>query len=257
LTALTALTESAGLAGLAPRLAAASLAADRAIPVSAALSSVLPQGVMRGSTVACVGGAATSAALLTVSEATRCGAWVGVVGLPGLGVQAAREAGVEVERLVAVRERGLLDDGTWGQVLGAMVDGFDLVLIGPGVRVRAGTARRVQARARSRGAVLLLAGEVQGFDADLRMRADSVWEGLGVGHGHLRSRRVAVEVHGRRVPQPRRDELWFPGIDGRIVAVDRSHVSSSVELPELERAGFERAGFERAGFERAGFERAG
>ena len=145
--------------------------------------------------------------------------WVGIAGLADLGVQAAGDAGVDVERMVAVREQRLFDDDTWGQVLAAMVDGFDLVLIGPGVQVRAGTARRLQARAQPRGAVLVLAGEVSGFTTDLQVRTDAEWGGLGDGHGHLRSRCVSVEVHGRRVPRPRHDELWFPALDGRIVSV--------------------------------------
>ncbi len=222
----------ARLAALVPRLAPATMAAERVVPVHDALATVLPQGLMQGSTVGCTGESATSAALLLVAEATRRGAWVGVAGLSGLGVQAAGEAGIDVERLVAVRrppDRSgrLLDDGTWGQVLAAMIDGFDLVLLGPEVQVRPGTARRVQARAQPRGAVLVLAGEVPGFTCDLQVRADAVWEGLGDGHGHLRARRMRVEVHGRRVPRPRRDELWFPALDGRIASVTSSASSAS------------------------------
>lgn len=224
----------ARLAALAPKLGstvagtgtgvttAAVLAAERVVPVHPALGGVLPQGLVQGTTVACAGAGATSAALLVVAEASQRGAWVGVAGLDTLGVQAAGEAGVDVERVVAVRGRpGGLDDGTWGQVLAAMVDGFDLVVLGPDVIVRAGTARRVQARAQARGAVLVLAGEVAGFVPDLQVRTDTRWEGLGHGHGHLRSRRMRIEVHGRRVPRPRRDDLWFPAIDGRVDRVDR------------------------------------
>ncbi len=209
----------ARLAALVPRLGSATMTADRVVPVHPALANVLPQGLVQGCTVGCTGSSATSLALLMVAEASRHGAWVGIAGLPHLGVQAAGAAGVDVERLVAVREQRRFDDGTWGQILAAMVDGFDLVLVGPGVQVRAGTARRLQARAQPRGAVLVLAGEVSGFTTDLQVRADAEWDGLGDGHGHLRSRRVNVEVHGRRVPRPRHDELWFPALDGRIVSV--------------------------------------
>jgi hypothetical protein len=227
------------------------LATDRVIPVHPALDAVLPQGIVQGSTVACTGSAATSAALLVVAEATRQGAWVGVAGLPGLGAQAAGEMGVALERLVAVRGLGgrLRPDGAaaldaaWGPVLAALVDGFDLVVLGPDVRVRAGTARRVQARAHRRGAVLVLAGDVDGFVADAQVRARARWEGLGDGHGHLRARRVAVQVHGRRVPRPRHVELWAPGADGRVDRVDRVDrvPSATAALPDgaphLERTG--------------------
>ena len=243
----------ARLEALAPKLAATVagigagdvggvMAAERVVPVDPVLAGVVPHGLVQGSTVACTGGAATSLALLVVAEASRRGAWIGVAGLPGLCVQAAGEAGVDVERIVAVRERPTrreprtarapgapgagYDDGTWGQVLAAMIDGFDLVLLGPGVQVRAATARRVQARAQARGAVLVLAGDVDGFGADVQLRADARWEGLGDGHGHLRSRHVRVQAHGRRVHRPLRDELWFPGVDGTIRpvrATDTAH----------------------------------
>ncbi|MFN8020468.1 MAG: hypothetical protein U0Q03_02965 [Acidimicrobiales bacterium] len=244
----------ARLAALAPKLAstvagvgtgvttAGVLAAERVVPVHAALAGVLPQGLVQGTTVCCTGVSATSAALLAVAEASQRGAWVGVAGMATLGMQAASEAGVDVERIVAVRDRpGGLDDGTWGQVLAAMVDGFDVVLLGPGVVVRAGTARRVQTRAQARGAVLVLAGEVAGFVPDLQVRADARWDGLGDGHGHLRSRRMRVEVHGRRAPRPRRDELWFPAADGRIALVETAQVPDQlpdqVPGPVLERTG--------------------
>ena len=224
------------------------MAAERVVPVHEALATVLPQGLMQGSTIGCTGEAAISAALLVVAEATRRGAWVGVAGLSALGVQAAGEAGIDVERLVAVRRHPdrsqgrLLDDGTWGQVLAAMIDGFDLVLLGPEVQVRPSTARRVQARAQPRGAVLVLAGEVPGFTCDLQVRADAVWEGLGDGHGHLRARRMQVEVHGRRVPRPRRDELWFPALDGSVTSVTGAPGATGAGVSEpLAPVAFERA----------------
>jgi hypothetical protein len=242
----------ARLAAIVPRLAPSTMAAERVVPVHEALTTVLPHGLVQGSTVGCTGDAATSVALLVVAEATRRGAWVGIAGLGGLGIQAAVEAGVDVERVVAVRRHPdrlrdrLLDDGTWGQILAAMIDGFDVVLLGPQVQVRAGTARRVQARAQPRGTVIVLAGEVSGFTCDLQMRADAVWEGLGDGHGHLRARRVGVEVHGRRVPRPRSDELWFPALDGRITStrtdtVARTETERRPQVARDESVVFERA----------------
>ena len=47
-----------------------------------------------------------------------------------------------------------------------------------------------------------------------------VWEGVEHGAGHLRGRRVTVVASGRRIPRPRRAELWLPGPGGIVVAVD-------------------------------------
>jgi len=211
------------LAALSPRVAAGQLAAERALPVHEALSSLLPQGLVRGSTIGCEGRGAPSAALLAAAAASRSGSWLGVVGLPVLGVQACAEAGIALDRLVLVREplerdggRGW-DDDTWGQVLGALVDGFDIVVLGAAARLRPGTARRVQSRLSSRGAVLVVVGAPGALSCDVRVAARSSWHGLGAGHGHLRARRLELVVEGRRVPRPRRGALWFPDAEGRIV----------------------------------------
>ena len=224
----------ARLAALTPHIAPGALAAERSIEVHAALHALLPQGLARGSTVSCTGAAATSSAFLLAAAASQAGSWTGVAGMAHFGAQAAAEAGVELGRVVVVRERGSYDDGTWGQVLAALVDGFDVVVFGAADRVRTGTARRVQARLQARGAVLVLVGATGGFSADLRVASRARWQGLGDGHGHLRAREVELTVEGRRVPRPRRDTLWFPDVAGRITGRQvhgaTSSTASGVEL---------------------------
>jgi hypothetical protein len=217
----------ARLAALAPHIAPGALAAERAVEVHPALHALLPQGLVRGSTINCTGGAATSSAFLLAAAASQAGSWTGVAGLAHFGAQAAAEAGVELGRVVVVRERGSYDDGTWGQILAALVDGFDVVVFGAAARVRSGTARRVQARLQTRGAVLVLLGDAGGFNADLRVASRCRWQGLGDGHGHLRAREVELTVEGRRVPRPRRDTLWFPDAAGRITGRQAPTVSGA------------------------------
>jgi hypothetical protein len=135
---------------------------------------------------------------------------------------------VAPERLVLVAEpTQRFDDGQWAEVLAAMIDGFDVLLLGPGAHaVKAVTARRLVARLQSRGAVLLsvpLSSALAGagvFGADLRFEAtDAAWQGLGDGHGVARGRRASVQLSGRRVPRPRRAEMWLPTADGAVEAV--------------------------------------
>jgi hypothetical protein len=85
-----------------------------------------------------------------------------------------------------------------GGVLGALLDGMDLVVVDAAVaeRVAAQPARRLAARARSRGAVLLVRGRWPAADIQLHC-AGSRWHGLGQGHGYLRSREVTVAALGR------------------------------------------------------------
>jgi len=223
------------LAALAPRLTTGPLTRDRALAVHPALHGVLPQGLPLGATVLSRGQAAVSAAFLLAAAGSQVGAWTGVAGLSAFGVQAGAEAGIVLERMVAVRApsgAGAHDfgDDTWGQVLGALIDGFDIVVFGAAARVRPGTARRVQTRLAHRGAVLLLVGAPGPFSADIEVVTRSSWEGLGQGHGHLRARRMEVAVEGRRIRRPRRDALWFPGFEGQIGRVDEGEGGARVSV---------------------------
>ena len=237
LTALAALAEKGVVSGAVAR--------ERTLPVLAELSALLPMGALqRGSIVACQGAAGVSLAMALAVGPSREGAWVGIAGLPGLGVAAAVELGVAPERLVLVNEPGRapglrFGDATWAEVLAAMIDGFDVVVLGPAAAggVRPATARRLVARLQARGAVAIVVGDggVGGagagvgvgvgvgagagdgsFPADLTLAADGVeWLGLGDGHGVAQGRRATVQSGGRRMPRPRRAHLWLPGADGR------------------------------------------
>ncbi len=248
-------TNLAELAGSG--LLSGAAAQQRTIVVLPAFEELLPQAVMqRGSVVECAGSAAVSLALALAAGPSLAGAWVGVAGLPHVGVAAAVELGVAPERLVMVAEPAQrFDDGQWAEVLAAMIDGFDVLLLGPGAHaVKAVTARRLVARLQSRGAVLLSvlssgvgssgvvsSGGVSGvFGADLRFEATAaVWQGLGDGHGVARGRRASVQLSGRRVPRPRRAEMWLPTADGAVEAVVSIAVPSTVTdtAPALRRTG--------------------
>jgi len=186
-------------------------ASERTLPVHDSLVGLLPS-LQRGSTVACSGPAAVSLALALASAPSREGAWVGVAGLPELGIRAASDMGVAGERLVRVT-----GDPSWVDVLAAMIDGFDVVVVGRRVgRLAGGAVRRLQARAQSRGIVMLTVG-VPALGADLQISAEQgTWIGLGNGHGVASGRQLVVEVGGRRVPRPRRATMWLPDANGSI-----------------------------------------
>lgn len=228
----TAPPATAGTDGGAPAswsdLAAAvgptTLAQDRRLPVLEALEALIPgAGLRRGSTLSTDGPAATSLALATAAAASADGAWVAAVGFPSLGLLAAAELGLALERfvLVAAPDTDAGSD-TWASAVAALVDAFEIVLVRVDHRVRARDARRLAARTRERGAVLVQvgsAGWTEGADVTLEVvRAE--WEGLGEGHGHLRARRVTVSGGGRReAARPRRAELWLPSVDGAVEPV--------------------------------------
>jgi len=152
---------------------------------------LLPEGALhRGDTLVVTG--STSLVLALVARASRVGAWGAVVGLPGVGVLAAQQVGIELDRLALVPQPGP-DAPT---VLAALIDGVDLVIIGAGVALGDSDRRRLMARARERGAVLL--STVRWPGASLVLTAEPAgWTGLGAGHGHLRSHRWTVTRSGR------------------------------------------------------------
>jgi hypothetical protein len=220
---------ASALADLAARVQPTMLAREQCLPVLPALEPLLPgAGLRRGATVSVDGPAATSLALAAAAGPSQDGAWVAAVGFPSLGLLAAAELGVALDRLVLVADPGGDDEGAaWPAVVAALVDAFEVVLVHAQQRVGAADGRRLAARARERGAVLVQVGASrstastwpEGADVALTV-VDAAWEGLGEGHGHLRARRVTVEGGGRRdASRPRRAELWLPAADGAVDAV--------------------------------------
>jgi hypothetical protein len=208
--------KAAAVEGLHERIRPLALARDQRLPVLAPLEPLLPLGALqRGTTVSIdadgVGGA-TSLALALVAEACRSGAWLAAVGLPSLGLSAADEAGLALERLVLVAAP---ERSAWGGVVAALVDGFDLLLLHTGgAGVRPADARRLVARARERGSVLVQLGPGWGGEADVALRiTEARWEGPDDGYGHLEARRIVVEASGRRAARRTRVELWLPAAD--------------------------------------------
>ncbi|MEU0537161.1 hypothetical protein [Amycolatopsis tolypomycina] len=196
----------------ASRMASRGSRAERArvLPVVPALAGLLPEtGLRRGSTVAVHGG--TSVLLALLAAATTAGSWAAVVGMPSLGLAAAAEYGVDVTRLALVPHPGV----ELPAVAGALLDGVDLVALQPET-LKPAVARRLSARARHRGAVLLSAGAWPGADVELACRR-AAWSGPSDGYGHLRSRQVEIRAHGRgAAARPVRATLHLPAADGTV-----------------------------------------
>src|SRR6187399_2591668 len=140
------------------------LAHDRTLPVVAPLAPLLPDGALtRGRTFACSGVAATSLSLSLAVEAVTAGGWLAVVDLPWVGIEAAAELGVALERLVRV------DGGSWAETVAALVDEP--------------------------------AGRLAGAPVDVMLTTSRpTWHGVADGHGRLEVRRIDVESSGRRIP---------------------------------------------------------
>lgn len=203
------------------------------LPVLPALESLLPgAGLRRGTTIGVAAdagsGGATSLAIALAVAASGAGSWIAAVGLPSLGLVAADELGIALERLVLVAAP---ERDAWGTVVAALVDGFDLLVVAPGRSgVKQGDARRLVARARERGTVLVALGTGWPLAPDVTLRVGSAhWEGIDDGHGYLQARRVVVTRGGRgEAGRPLEVELWLPDAEGLVAPVE--HEASVVPL---------------------------
>lgn len=197
-------------------------AGERILPVLGPLEALFPAGGLRRGSVVSVGGSSstTSLALSLLAAASGEGSWCAAVGLPSLGLAAAAEVGVALDRFPLVPwPRPGSGAGGWAWVVAALLEACDVVLAGvASVRVRPADARRLTARVRERGAVLVVAGEGWSEAPEVRLTvASTVWEGVGQGHGRLQSRRVEVVAGGRgAAARERRVSLWLPHPEGGV-----------------------------------------
>jgi hypothetical protein len=204
---------------VAARARPVALAREQTLPVLEPLQTLFPDGLRRGSTVGIE--RSTSLALALAAGPSSEGSWLAVVGVSSLGLAAASELGVDLEHLVAVADP---PSASWGTVVATLVDAFDVVLVRPRRRVGVADARRLTARARERGSVLVVLSATatwpDAVDVELAIRSEE-WHGIGDGHGHLHARQAIVEAGGRRAAaRTRRVRLWLPAAGGGVAAVD-------------------------------------
>ena len=225
---------------------------ERRLPVEEALTPLLPEGsIRRGAAVVVGGHGSMTLAVALAAEASRRGSWVAAVGMADLGVAALAERGIDLDRWALVdlpatgRDRSIAAD-----VLGAVVGGFDLVLLGSAARMGGATARRLLARMREHGASLICAlggastDIVSGLQPEVRLMIEQTrWTGIDGGHGRLLARQAEVAVGGRgTASRPRRMVVWLPSEDGRVACADPARTSALAFDRDLEDLRERRAG---------------
>jgi hypothetical protein len=212
------------------------LAAERSLPVAESLATLLPDGALaRGSVLRVAGVGSTSLALALIAKASQEGSWSSIIGLGELALVAAEEHGIALGRLA------LIEVPQWrrcAEVVAALIDGFDLVLLDARAELRAVEIRRITARMREQGSVLILVDpglprassalmsrsvlsqSADGWSPDVVLTLGSPqWSGVGSGHGLLRHRRVTIDAVGRgRSARPRHLEVLLPDRHGSVAA---------------------------------------
>lgn len=187
------------------------------LPVAEHLGALFDgRGLVRGRIVWCAGDAAMSLGLQVVARATQEGSWLAVIGLDDLGLQAAFEHGVALDRTVVVGP--MRTPREWISAVGAAVEGFAVVLLGVPRGVTAGDAQRLATRIQARRAVAVCVDcsrtskVASVFSPDVVVHtATTEWHGIEHGAGHVRCRDLEVEVSGRRVARSTRHTLRHVG----------------------------------------------
>ncbi|MEJ3750613.1 hypothetical protein WEI85_46070 [Actinomycetes bacterium KLBMP 9797] len=179
------------------------------------MREVLPGGVFgRGSTVEVLGPGSTFLLFAVIAAASGGKAWSAVVGMNDLGMVAAADVGIALERFAVVPEPG----PQWLRVVAALADGVDILAVRPPSPVAPADRQRLAARVRQRGTLLLATAPWDGADVTLRVSGQS-WYGLGQGCGRVKARTVDLTVHGRGALARTRDlTLWLPAPTGEPIA---------------------------------------
>lgn len=238
---------------VALRRGATVLAYERTLPVLGVLSAVVPDAALvRGQVVVVRGVADVSLALALAAEPTRTGSWLAVVERPDvfeLGGDAASELGVMLERVVVVTlphgptaaaSGGGRGDAVVAEALATLIEGFDVVMMPAGIALAPQAVRRLQARLRTRGGVLIVVGGSAAWQPDLVLWSTPVGDRGGWVDvddiGRLVRRRLVIEVQARRRGRPTRHGLWLPGEGGEVVSVaevDRCVISPGAVSPGM------------------------
>lgn len=211
------------------------MARDRTMPLAEPLHDIIAGSVLvRGQVVSLCGVAEVSLALAMAAAATQSGSWLVVLEHPDrfeIGAGAADELGVVVDRTVIV---SLPVDPSlrFAEVVSTLIEGFDVVIVSGELPLSAAAGRRLQARLRTRGGVVMVVGGSGCWQPDLVLRSSAVgshggWRSLH-DEGRLRSRQIVVEVEGRRQGAAYRHRLWLPGTDAGVARVVGATSSSDV-----------------------------
>lgn len=190
------------------------------IPTHPALSGLLQ---LRAGASYAVDNASLAIAMMAGPSAE--GAWCAIIGSAELSLPAAAAAGVVLERTIVIPEPA----GQWLDVIAAVIDAVQVVVLRPPEAVTEAAASRLSARLRARGGVLVAWGQWPRTQAQLSI-TDSAWQGVGQGNGHLRSRQATIAVRQGSAPA-RTARMWLPDEQRCIRSIDERADESAHERP--------------------------
>ncbi|MBD8506477.1 hypothetical protein HT102_08270 [Hoyosella sp. G463] len=172
------------------------MAEQGTLPVPAPLREAIPGGGLAHGT-ACLFSGTPLVLMGVLAEVTRAGGHAALLGLPELGLVAAAEMGADLRRIALVPHPG--QDPA--QIISVLLEGMDLVVIGPGSQgVAPARARAINARLRGKKTVLAVLGtEWPGARTTIAGHVRR-YAGVSRGRGRLRSHELLITVQGRGSP---------------------------------------------------------
>lgn len=192
-------------ADLAQRLSVQATSRYGLLPVGSQLASLFPAGGLeRGHVYGCRGDAWLSVMYALIARATQEGSWAAVVNLEFMGMMSAAEHGVALQRVLCVDATH--DGGTWTHVVGACVDGIDVVVVYR-PQCRPSDVRKLEARIKAHGTILIIVGDPGHFSPSVVLSTQTTdWDFST----HMSQRSVHVVASGRRLHQLRHCDIVFP-----------------------------------------------
>lgn len=207
-----------------------------AFPVPEPLSILFPHGKIRaGSTVGISGSARSSLAFGLAGAAMGEESWCALVGMPHVGAGAFEGLGIDPARTALVPHPG--PNAT--QVLSALVDGIDVLVLGADLPLTDALWRSLTARARTHGTVILqISCTTHTLRQDLSLVSEHrEWTGMSRGYGRLRSRIITVCAQGRGAASRAHIDIELPSAHGALCALPTHHSAAAATARGHERGG--------------------
>jgi hypothetical protein len=159
--------------------------------VTPALEGLFPEGGLRRGTTYEID-ASSSLLWSLLAGPTSKGVWCAVVGMPDVGLAAAEDMGVNLDRLILIPS----PDSRWLSVVSALIDVVGIVALGTHAAPSDRMLSTLAGRLREREATLLVRSRWPRVEA--RIGVDThTWRGLGSGHGVLHEHRVRIVLTTR------------------------------------------------------------
>jgi hypothetical protein len=210
------------------------LGARRHLDPGSALAPLFPNGIPEGATCAVRGSGTTGLALALAAELAG-DELLAAIGIPDLGLVAAAEAGISLERFALCPSPGR----SWPEAAALALEGCAIVLLAAPTACTTTVARRLATRAQERRALLVLLHSPAvpawswPMSPDIVLEvSDTTWYGTAAGPGRLTERVAQVRTKGRRAGPERATVLLLPDHSGHI-ARDATTPLVTDSLPAL------------------------